>query len=305
MTSGIITTNVIPGQRVKKGELLFSVNTVSDVDDALTYILPQKVKALNTVRYNSEVFERMGKLITTNSVSLEDYQIAKHKLIDSNIALNINKENIKQSSYCAPFDGIVTKVLNYTGSSIGDGNEVMDVRKLSNNENDNIKLENSLKSEPKIAEINSINEEMLDMKVELGQKVKKGDLLFSVDITTLATQKLKDETEVKHQNDILQRAEKLIKTHSVSLAEVQEAKYNSINAIMNLKTTEYNIKYSSYYAPFDGIVTKIVNYNGSAIGDGNVVVNITETKSKSGSNVVANKPKSKSIMNDRFTFLSS
>ena len=129
--------------------------------------------------------------------------------------------------------------------------------------------------EPQVAQIASVVEGMLIMHVKLGDKVKKGQLVFQIESNLLEVARMKAENNVRYCKQLFDRDQKLLKSHNVSLEAFQEARFNYINAVADLKTALINIKNCYYYAPFDGTVTKIINYTGSAVGDGNEVMDIT------------------------------
>ena len=124
---------------------------------------------------------------------------------------------------------------------------------------------------PAVANISPCHylEGFVDMKVSLEELVKKGQLLFTISTDHIQIAKAQYENRVWYYKEEYGRVKKLAKTHSKSIENVQEAKYNLKHAIECLKMENMLIdKWSKYYAPFDGIVTKIYNYNGSGTSRG-------------------------------------
>jgi multidrug resistance efflux pump len=122
---------------------------------------------------------------------------------------------------------------------------------------------------PAIARVASYLEGIVDMKVTLGQHVKKGQLLFEIE--TDFTQIMKDKAlnGLWYYKESYNRVKKLSKTHAKSVEELQEADYNLKNAEGTLQVQKlFMNKWSKYYAPFDGVVTKICNYSGSGVSNG-------------------------------------
>jgi multidrug resistance efflux pump len=272
-TSGIINMHVELGEQVKKGQLIFNVNTIPEVNDATTYIEPQRIKYNNALTYYKATYNRLEKLYNTKSISLADLQKADLDLKNAKNDLKAFAVNIKSSHYLAPFDGIVTKIVNYNGA-IGDGGAIVQVTKAKT-KTEAKQIEANLKATPVVAQVDSLIEGILRLNVHEKQKVKKGELLFHIDTASLENQKRKDRSNVKYCKQEYVRMDKLLKTHSVSKADYQTAKFNLINALADLKTTTLNLQNSCYYAPFDGIVTKIVTTDGSAVGDGSEVIDVT------------------------------
>ena len=62
-------------------------------------------------------------------MSQERYEKAKNLYADALEKAKADLVNIKDSKCYAPFDGVVTKIVDYTGSTTGAGNEVVDVTK--------------------------------------------------------------------------------------------------------------------------------------------------------------------------------
>jgi multidrug resistance efflux pump len=134
------------------------------------------------------------------------------------------------------------------------------------------------KDKPAVARISSCPflDGMVNMKVSLGEHVKKGQLLFTISTDYTQIKKAQCKNRVWYYKEEYERIKKLAKSRSKSLENVQEAKYNLEHAIESLKIENLLInKWSKYYAPFDGVITKIYNYSGSGVsrGSGNCVNN--------------------------------
>ena len=128
---------------------------------------------------------------------------------------------------------------------------------------------------PKVAQVDSMLEGMLQLHVNIGDKVKKGELLFNIDSKSYKILQQKSVFAYLFKRHEFHRMEELIGSHSVSLEQYQEAEYNYLSALEDLRTADLQIEECLYYAPFDGVVTNIINYTGSAVGDGNEVVDVT------------------------------
>ncbi|MCP4180376.1 MAG: biotin/lipoyl-binding protein [bacterium] len=129
---------------------------------------------------------------------------------------------------------------------------------------------------PKVAQVDTVYEGIVQLHVKLGQKVKKGQLLFTMDTNLLEIAVIKAKNDLNYTKTIYERDLKLFtKSHSVSKETLETAKFNYINALAGYKTAKINVKNCYYYAPFDGTVSKIIYGNGSAVSDGNEVLDIT------------------------------
>ena len=253
---GIAVLKVQLGQKVKKGQLLFEVN-----QDILKV---QKKFNEQDLKFNQKVIAGADKLIKTNAISLADYQECLKDKIDAHEALAITNIAIDDSKYYSPFDGTVTKIIRYDGSGLGDNDPEVEVTE------GNVEVD----TKNPIALVCTRYPAILDLKVTLGQKVKKGDLLFVSNTAMFTAKKKQAENLLAYYDEIYKRRVKLYKTHTVSeyLYYLSENDYH--RAEMNLAVSKLEIAQSSGYAPFDGTVTEIFRYTGSGNGAGKPVLNI-------------------------------
>jgi multidrug resistance efflux pump len=133
---------------------------------------------------------------------------------------------------------------------------------------------------PKEAWVAAMYKGIVDIKVQLGQQVKKGQLVFELKQDILNVDKKCNETTLKFLKKVVDGGEKLIKDHSISLDDLQYCQRDYSVAENILKSTEAQLATSKYYAPFDGTVTKIVCYDGSGLGDNDNEIQITEGQVK-------------------------
>ena len=128
---------------------------------------------------------------------------------------------------------------------------------------------------PRVANVASSYKGIVVLKVELGQQVKKGQLVFQLNMDSALAEKKYKESTLDFNQVVMERATKLIKKHSISLDDFQQCNRDLAVAQADLKVTEAEIELSKYYAPFDGTVTKIIRYNGG-LGDNDPEIEITE-----------------------------
>ena len=245
------------GQKVKKGQFLFECN-----QDILKI---QKKFNEQDLKFNKLVIEGAGKLIKSNAISLADYQESVKDRINATEALSLTEIEMKDSKYYAPFDGTVTKIIRYTGSGLGDNDDEIEVT-----EGDVL-----VDTKSPVALVCTRYPGVLELKVKLAQKVKKGDLLFTSNTDAFEAKEIQTRNLKTYFNHIFTRRKKLLKTHTVSefLYITAENDYN--RAVMNYEIVKLQIAQSSCHAPFDGTVTEIFRYSGSGNGSGKPVLNIT------------------------------
>ena len=272
---GIVDLKVEVGQKVKKGQLLFTIST------DYTEIVKEKCK--NGVWFYQQEYDRIKKLAATHSKSIDDLQLATKDLANAKGSLDIENLLIdKWSKYYAPFDGVVTKIYNYSGSGVSNGSgncnrndAVLEVTKLE--DYNKLKAAGNLEKQQETAYVAPMTDGILNVKVAQGQKVKKGQLLFNIDMAYNQITKKQQEALVKYYKESYERTKKLFNTSTESLKTYQTAKYNMVNAIQDLKGTNLIIdKRSKYHAPFDGTVSEIIHYSGSNIFTGHTVLKVTK-----------------------------
>lgn len=137
-----------------------------------------------------------------------------------------------------------------------------------------LKSENS--SSPRVAQISACYKGILKLNVKLGQQVKKGQLLFEQDTEELEIIKQYDEEALKIDKGFVEKGKDLFSKKSISKDLYSKLESNYAVSLNTLKSTLATISASKYYAPFDGTVTKIVSYDGSAFNDGDVEMEISE-----------------------------
>ncbi|HJO92393.1 MAG TPA: hypothetical protein QF753_03235 [Victivallales bacterium] len=121
---GILQLDTHLGQHVKKGQLLFHIQT--------NLLKLAALKAKSTLVLAKETYARDKKLAKTHIVSPEALATAKDAYIQAYADYQTALINIKNCYYYAPFDGTVTKIDNYSGSCVSDGSEVVVVTQTLN-----------------------------------------------------------------------------------------------------------------------------------------------------------------------------
>ncbi|HJO94861.1 MAG TPA: hypothetical protein QF753_15795 [Victivallales bacterium] len=121
MIEGQIVYEAPLGAHVKKGQLVEAVDPTQYKADILS-----DDAAIN---YDNIEYKANAKLYTTRSVSLATKLNSKRDLQVA-IAKKVGDEaTLKHCKIYAPFDGTITKIDVYTGSGVGDGNDIMLITK--------------------------------------------------------------------------------------------------------------------------------------------------------------------------------
>ena len=260
MYKGVVELKVALGQKVKKGQLLFELN--QDILKA------QKKFDEQNLHYTKRIIDAATKLIKDNSISLADYQESMKDHINATEALKLTEITMNYCKYYAPFDGTVTKIFRYTGSGLGDNDDCLEITR------GNVQIDTT----NPLAVVGSRYAGILNVKVALGQAVKKGDLLFTTNTAAFDAQRIQAENLLVYYEKIYERRKKLYKTKTVSLYLYLTGTNNYNRTQKNLEIAKRQIQQSSFHAPFDGVITKIYHYTGSGNGEGKPVLEMIGKK---------------------------
>ncbi|HJO95045.1 MAG TPA: hypothetical protein QF753_16740 [Victivallales bacterium] len=254
---GVVVLHVNLGEKVKKGQVLFEVNT-----DMLKV---QLEKERNNVESNATILKGAEKLVSNHSISRADYQSCVRDYLAAKNSYELDLAQINESKYYSPFDGTVTKIVRYDGSGLGDNDNEVEVTE------GNVKIDTANQA----ALICNRWPGVLNLKVKLGEKVKKGQLLYKIDTRDAVAQLDRHKNYLKYATEEYQRLTQLRQSKTVSLLKLVEAKMAYNDALAKVKTSEIQLQQSSGYSPFDGTVTSIDRYSGSGNGAGKPVLTIT------------------------------
>lgn len=270
---GVVKLHVSLGEYVKKGQLLFEVNT--------DMLQAQKEFDEANLKFMELVLKRAKKLISNNSISVDDVQQCERDLGVAEWNLKNTIKKIAASKYYAPFDGTVTKIIRYNGSGLGDNDDEVEVTAGKAN----------VDTKNKVALVCTRWPGILDLKVKLGEKVKKGQLLFVSSTITdsgneVTAQKKIDEFKLIYAKKYYDREKQLFNAKMagnaigspVSYYDYYKSYIDYREAMKTVKIDELQIKQSSGYAPFDGEVTEIFRYSKSGNGAGKPVLNLTASE---------------------------
>jgi multidrug resistance efflux pump len=122
---GNITYYVKAGEKVKKGTPLFFVQR-NDVPPQASHL----VKLENEVNYCKRTYDRNKSLIKSHSVSEQAYDDSQNAYNDAMGELADYKAQMKECFYTAPFDCEITKLLYLSGSGVGDGNPMINIKEI-------------------------------------------------------------------------------------------------------------------------------------------------------------------------------
>jgi RND family efflux transporter MFP subunit len=124
------------GQQVKKGELLFSIDS-SDVNSQILQAKSAYQQAEAALKDAKLDYDRFSKLYKEDSVSKQQfdkinlqYKVAQENLVSAKTALNQAKSQLNYANVKAPFDGVVVDKMAVAGDLAAPGNPVLVLENL-------------------------------------------------------------------------------------------------------------------------------------------------------------------------------
>jgi membrane fusion protein (multidrug efflux system) len=114
------------------------------------------------------------------------------------------------------------------------------------------------------------------IQIKEGQAVEQGDLLFKI-VPTLYQAKLDSEAAEAQLAQIeLENTQRLFATHVVSDREVALAKAKLAKAQAQVKLAQAELNFTDVKAPFDGIVDRLLEQQGSLIEEGDELTSLSD-----------------------------
>ena len=126
---GNVTYYTKIGQKLKKGAPLFFIQR-NDLPSQASHIMSLKAD----LKFNKTTYERNKKLVKTHSVSVQAFDDSSQRYADAKNALNDYITQMYEGLYYAPFDCEVTKLLYVQHGGVGDGNPVINIKKIAASE---------------------------------------------------------------------------------------------------------------------------------------------------------------------------
>ncbi|MDG4811941.1 efflux RND transporter periplasmic adaptor subunit [Hydrogenovibrio sp. 3SP14C1] len=129
--------NVKVGQEVKKGEMLFSIDS-SDVNSQILKAKSAYQQAQAALKDAKLDYDRFSKLYKDDSVSKQQfdkvslqYKVAQENLVAAKTNLNQARSQLNYANVKAPFDGVVVDKMAVAGGLAAPGNPVLVLENLT------------------------------------------------------------------------------------------------------------------------------------------------------------------------------
>ena len=115
-----------------------------------------------------------------------------------------------------------------------------------------------------------------EIPVKEGQAVKEGDLMFKI-VPTLYQARLDSEAAEAQQAQIeFNNTQKLFEDHVVSDREVALAQAKLAKALAKVKLARAELNFTDVKAPFDGIIDRLHQQQGSLIEEGDILTTLSD-----------------------------
>jgi len=138
----------------------------------------------------------------------------------------------------------------------------------------------------KNVKVAAVSRGTLQLNLKSGQHVKKGQLLFTINVGANKTAMLNAKNRLFYAKNIYYRDKKLFKKIStISAAKLEMEKYHYINALADYKKTMILNK-KNCYSPNNGVIFNIKVANKSIVEKGEEIIEMTPSFDAYGTNVI-------------------
>ncbi|MCP4178550.1 MAG: hypothetical protein GY756_12365 [bacterium] len=119
---GVISYEASLGAHVKKSQVVLKLDPTQyaaqmEVDEA---------KLLNDKQIYLRDLQMFNKA-PNGTISQQDLLGQKYQVLEDKATVKLDQAYVDQCTVKAPFNGTVTKIINYPGTGVGNGNEIMDI----------------------------------------------------------------------------------------------------------------------------------------------------------------------------------
>ncbi|HJO94379.1 MAG TPA: hypothetical protein QF753_13345 [Victivallales bacterium] len=123
-SGGLIIYQAELGSHVKKNQVILKL----DPTQYQAQLDADKAKMLDDM----QIYQRdlaMFKSQPSGTISQHELLTQKYAVLADQCTVKLDQSYVDQCTYKSPFDGTITNIVNYPGSGVGSGNEIMDITK--------------------------------------------------------------------------------------------------------------------------------------------------------------------------------
>lgn len=114
------------------------------------------------------------------------------------------------------------------------------------------------------------------LKVEEGQKIKKGQIIAKVDAVSLSSQLSSAQSAYSKADKDVARYERLLEVGAVSQSALEDIRIQKENARANIAQINQQLSFTTVKSPIDGIVNKLMVEETSFVMPGNNIAEIVQ-----------------------------
>ena len=151
------------------------------------------------------------------------------------------------------------------------------------------KIQGSVESRDLVSVSAEVPGRLTSVKVEEGHPVKRGQLIATLDLESIAKQKEEVETSLELARDIYERQSRLWEQNIGSEVQYLQAKNNVERLEQSLETLDHQMSKANVYAPLTGVVDMVNLKTGEMAQPGAPIIMILNTRNLK---VVADVPES-------------
>lgn len=141
-----------------------------------------------------------------------------------------------------------------------------------------INIEGVVITDKSVNVVSEVPGRVIDLKVQEGDYVKKGDLIARLDLESYNKQKAEIQTQLELARDINDRQSKLWAQNIGSEVQYLQAKNNVERLEKSLAVIEFQLSKSFVYAPISGVVDREMTKQGELASPGMPIVQLINTR---------------------------
>ena len=140
-----------------------------------------------------------------------------------------------------------------------------------------VDVQGSVQSDDLVNVSSDVGGRILDLKVEEGENVRKGELIANLDTEIINTQIAELNTSLELAVEVFERQKRLWDQNIGSEIQYLQAKNNKERLEKSLETLQVQAGKSKVYAPISGVVQMVITKAGELAGPGTPIIQILNT----------------------------
>lgn len=138
-------------------------------------------------------------------------------------------------------------------------------------------VQGTIQSDNYLSASSEVGGRILEMRVEEGQTVSKGQIIARVDLEQVNKQIAEVETSLRLANDVFERQQRLWEQNIGSEIQFLQAKNNKERLEKSLESLRYQLSKEYVYSPISGVVDQVLSKAGELAAPGTPIVRVLNT----------------------------